>query len=104
MINSENEWVLAPAYDLLNVSIANPGDDEEIALTLNGKKRKLKPEHFLTFAKGLGLNGKQIKNIYKRFHNKKEVVYWWLDNSFLSDEYINAYKSVLESRFMILEI
>ena len=28
---------LTPAYDMLNVAIANPADDEQLALTLNGK-------------------------------------------------------------------
>ena len=42
MIESASGWVLAPAYDLLNVAIANPEDTEELALTLSGKKRKFK--------------------------------------------------------------
>ena len=33
---------LSPAYDLLNVNLVNPQDDEELALTLNGKKKKIK--------------------------------------------------------------
>ena len=32
---------LTPAYDMLNAVILNPKDDEELALTLNGKKKKL---------------------------------------------------------------
>ena len=40
MINSPSGWVLAPAYDLLNVAIVNPDDTEELALTLEGKKKK----------------------------------------------------------------
>lgn len=31
---------LSPAYDLLNATIANPKDDEELAQTLNGKKKE----------------------------------------------------------------
>ena len=38
---------LTPAYDLLNVVIINPKDDEELALTLNGRKKKLQKEDFL---------------------------------------------------------
>jgi len=41
MIESPSGWVLSPAYDLLNVSIILPGDNEELALTLVGKKKKL---------------------------------------------------------------
>ena len=35
---------LTPAYDLLNAAIINPKDDEELALTLNGRKKKLQRE------------------------------------------------------------
>lgn len=33
---------LTPAYDLLNAAIINPKDDEELALTLNGRKKNFK--------------------------------------------------------------
>jgi serine/threonine-protein kinase HipA len=104
MINSGNDWILAPAYDLLNVNIANPDDNEELALTLNGKKRKLKPEHFLQFGLGMGLNERQIRNTYKRFQNKKSVAFDWLDNSFLSEEFKQSYKGIMDNRYSIIEI
>jgi len=104
MINRGNDWVLAPAYDLSNVSIANPDDNEELALTLDGKKRKLKPEHFLQFGLGLGLNERQIQNTYKRFQNKKDVAFKWLDNSFLSDENKQLYKELMDRRYSILKM
>ncbi|MEO6286981.1 MAG: HipA domain-containing protein [Dyadobacter sp.] len=104
MIQKENDWILAPAYDLLNVSIVNPADEEELALTLGGKKRKLKPEHFIQFGSGLGLNERQIRNSYRRFQNKKEAAFAWLDRSFLSAEYKASYKAVMESKYLILEI
>lgn len=102
MINSGKDWQLSPAYDLLNVSIANPADDEELALTLAGKRKKLKPEHFLNLAQGLGLTDKQIKNIYKRFTKNKQAAFEWLDKSFLSAEMIAAYKSLMEKRYEVL--
>ncbi len=40
LIHEENGVVLSPAYDLLNVNLVNPTDDEELALTLNGKRKK----------------------------------------------------------------
>lgn len=104
MINGGNNWTLAPAYDLLNVSIANPDDNEELALTLDGKKRKLKLDHFIQFGLGLGLNERQIQNTYKRFQNKKDVAFKWLDNSFLSDEYKQSYKATMDHRYSILKM
>jgi len=104
MINDGSDWTLAPAYDLLNVHIANPDDNEELALTLNGKKRKLKLEHFIEFGLGLGLNERQIQNTFNRFKNKKDVAFKWLDNSFLSNEYKIYYKDIMSERYSILKM
>lgn len=104
MINLEDDWLLAPAYDLLNVSIINPKDEEELALTLEGKKKKLKPEHFLKFGTGLGLSNRQIRNIYKGFSLKKKEAFEWLDRSFLSPDYIEAYKALMDSRYNVMEL
>ncbi|MGG7036439.1 MAG: HipA domain-containing protein [Flavobacterium sp.] len=102
MINTGDKWILAPAYDLLNVAIVNPDDTEELALTLEGKKKKLKWEHFERLGKMLELNDKQIRSIAKRFQKNKSVAIEWIDNSFLSEEYKEKYKNLLENRYIIL--
>ncbi len=38
--------VLSPAYDLVATKLVNPADDEDLALTLNGKKKKIKKADF----------------------------------------------------------
>lgn len=43
-------YVLSPAYDLLPVNVIMPEDQEEFALTMNGKKTNLRRNDFLTFA------------------------------------------------------
>jgi len=102
MINIGEEWHLSPAYDLLNVAIVNPDDTEELALTLEGKKKKLKPEHFNKFGEGLGLNHKQILGVFKRFLKTKTIAIRWIDQSFLSPENKQTYKALLEDRYAIL--
>lgn len=99
MINSNGNWSLAPAYDLLNVAIVNPDDTEELALTIEGKKKKLKWEHFQGLGIGMGLNEKQISGIAKRFQKNKPIALHWIDDSFLSDEYKQKYKALLERRY-----
>jgi len=102
MINSKGNWTLAPAYDLLNVAILNPEDDEELALTLEGKKKKLKLEHFIHLAEALELNSMQIRNIFDRFIKNRQLAYEWLQRSFLSDEQKTTYKTLMENRYGIL--
>jgi len=38
---------LTPAYDMLSIALVTPEDTEELALTLNGKKRKLRKSDFI---------------------------------------------------------
>ena len=99
MIHSVDIWTLAPAYDLLNVAIVNPDDTEELALTLEGKKKKLKWEHFKRLGISLGLNEKQLKGIANRFQKNKPIAHQWIDNSFLSDAFKVKYKTLLEERY-----
>lgn len=104
MIESPSGWVLSPAYDLLNVAIVFPEDTEELALTLVGKKKKLKQEHFEQLGKGLGLTSKQIKGAFNRMIKNKQSAFEWIDRSFLSNEMKVAYNKVLEGRFKQLEL
>jgi len=104
MIESKLGWVLAPAYDLLNVTIVNPDDTEELALTLDGKKRKLKKEHFEKLAKGLGLTDKQIQRAFQRMVNNRHKAMEWIDQSFLSAEQKAAYKKVVHNRYSQLSL
>lgn len=99
MIESSSGWVLSPAYDLLNVAIVFPEDTEELALTLVGKKKKLKREHFEQLAEGLGLTPKQIKGTFNRIIKNKSKAFNWIDQSFLSNDMKTAYKEVLEGRY-----
>lgn len=104
MIKGKSGWVLAPAYDLLNVSIILPEDKEELALTLEGKKKKLRKDHFVKFGKGMELTGKQIDSVFKRLIKNKNRAIEWIDKSFLSDEMKNAYKDVLQGRYEQLNL
>lgn len=99
MIESSSGWVLAPAYDLLNVSIIIPEDTEELALTLDGKKKNLNWEHFEKLGSGLGLTDKQIQGVKKRMIRNKPKAVEWLNKSFLSDEMKESYRDLLENRY-----
>lgn len=90
--------VLSPAYDLLNVSIINPKDEEELALTLNGRKKKIKLTDFQALADNLHINEKSYSNMVKRFSNKNEAVMNLIDSSFLNKEMKKEYKRIWMKR------
>jgi serine/threonine-protein kinase HipA len=99
MIESPSGWKLAPAYDLLNVSIILPQDKEELALTLQGRKNKLKKENFEKFGEILELTNRQIAGAFTRMQRNKPIALKLIDKSFLSDAMKNVYKHLLDSRY-----
>lgn len=104
MIETPSGWGLAPAYDLLNVAIVLPEDKEELALTLAGKKNKLRREHFEQLGEGLDLTSKQIKGTFNRMLKNKPKASRWIDQSFLSEEMKAAYEDVLTERYKNLDL
>ena len=102
MINEKDQWMLSPAYDLLNATIVNPDDTEEAALTLDGKKKKFTRQNFENLGKNLGLNEKQIAGVFKRMIAKKPLAIQWIENSFLSEELKGKYLELMEKRFSLI--
>ena len=95
-------WALAPAYDLLNVSIVNPEDKEELALTISGKKKKITRKILFEFGVELGLSKKQIEGAFKRFQDLKDDALELIKTSFLSEAMQEAYANLLERRYVVL--
>jgi serine/threonine-protein kinase HipA len=104
MIEGSSGWVLAPAYDLLNVAIILREDTEEFALTLDGRKKKLKKANFEKLAKGLELTEKQIRGVFNRMINNRPTAIEWIDKSFLSDEMKTDYKEVIQNKYAQLTL
>lgn len=91
--------MLSLAYDLVATALVNPADDEDLALTLNGKKKKLKRKDFIAAFNTLKLHSKQQENILKKMNQAKDKWLGFVDISFLSDDYIESYKELIRSRF-----
>ena len=102
LINTNSRWILSPAYDLLNVSILNPKDKEELALPIDGKKKKLKRMHFELFGSSLGLNSKQISGVLNRYQASLPAVESMINQSFLSIEMKSKYMELYHDRHAVL--
>jgi serine/threonine-protein kinase HipA len=102
LIHDNGTWHLSPAYDLLNVTLSNPDDKEELALTLEGKKKKLQKGHFEHLGLGLGLTERQMAASMRRFESNKSLAFKWIDNSFLSDSFKNQFKGLMNQRYALL--
>ncbi len=86
--------LLSPAYDLLNVNLINSKDEEELALTLNGKKTKLKLTDFKALAENLRISEKVYYNSFKLFNSKNQEVMDLIDRSFLNKKMKKGYKEI----------
>ena len=97
---SRNQGVygLTPAYDILSTALVLPEDTEELALTLNGRKRKLRSSDFVQAMSASGMDEKVIDNLFKKFI--KAIPKWneWIDISFLPDEMKGKYKTLIAER------
>jgi serine/threonine-protein kinase HipA len=89
---------LSPAYDLLNTALVNPADKEELALTINGKKKKLKKLDFVEAMNILGIEEKQKENIFNKM--AKALPKWLelIDRSFLNSDFKEQYKLLILER------
>lgn len=95
-------YTLTPAYDLLSTALVMPEDTEELALTLNGKKRKIKKSDFALSMQASGLEDKIIDNIFNKFLKTRNK---WLDFiglSFLPDELKDRYKEIITEKLQSL--
>ena len=104
MIEQSFGWGLAPAYDLLNVAIILPEDTEEMALTVAGKKKKLRRAHFEQFGKGMELTDRQIQGSFNRMIRNKDKALDWIERSFLSERMKSLYQETLEARYQQLDL
>lgn len=99
----QGEYVLAPAYDMLSTALVMPEDTEELALTLNGKKRKIKKEDFIISMRASGLNDKVIENILTKFIMSKNKWFEFIDMSFLPDHMKDRFKVLITEKLDILQ-
>lgn len=94
-----NRHVLAPGYDMVATALVHPADDEDLALTLNGKNKKIKRSDFTTAFETCKLEKKQQENIFRKMERAKPEWMKFIDISFISDDLKSAYRKLLDERF-----
>ncbi len=97
--NSNLGYVLSPAYDMVASALLMKNDNEDLALTLNGKKRKLTRKDFdkLLLISPL-TSPKSVERLYNKFI--KSVPTWrtFIESSFLPTELKNEYRKIINDR------
>lgn len=95
-------YSLTPGYDMVSTALVMPEDTEELALTLNGKKRKIKRLDFKIAMSSSGLEEKVIDNLFSKFMKVADKWFKFIDISFLPEEMKEQYKLIIQKKLDIL--
>jgi serine/threonine-protein kinase HipA len=93
---------LSPAYDMLPVNVIMPADKEQMALSLNGKKRNIRKKDFLALAENLGISEKTALKMMAQIISYKDSFLKETDDSYISDDMKLRLKELIEARMKIL--
>lgn len=92
-------YVLSPAYDMVASSLIVEGDEEDLALTLNGKKKKLRKKDFLESINRFDIGAKAIENMFDKFKNAASQWHEFINKSFLPDAMKSSFHDLIKERF-----
>lgn len=94
----EAGYVLSPAYDMIATALVNPADQEELALTLNGRKTRIERRDFVAAFEAQQLDKKQQLNIFKKMEKAKAEWMKFIDLSFLRNDSKVSLKNLIRAR------
>lgn len=105
LITKNGKTTLTPIYDFLNSTIAIKKPEEEIALTLKGKKRNLKVSDFIEYyaKERLQLNDKTIATILEQMETAIPKWKELIEISFLTAEMKEKYLNLLDVRTRVFK-
>lgn len=96
-------FFLSAAYDLLPVNIIMPADQEQMALTVNGKKKNIRKKDFLILAQNLGIHEKTALGLMRQILKYKTAIMNEADIAYIPDEMKGKMKDLIETRMEALE-
>lgn len=94
---------LSPAYDFLPVNVILPEDEEEMALTINDKKKNIHRKDFLILAEHCNIPKKAADKLIERIISCKESLFSVCRESFLSEQQKQSVMNLMQTRIQILK-
>lgn len=99
LISTERgKYHLAPTYDQVSTAIVMPEDTEELAITLQGFKKKLMSFDFIHAMEDTGVDRTVAERIVGRFQKYRKTWIDCIDVSFITEEQKRNYKMLITSR------
>jgi serine/threonine-protein kinase HipA len=105
IINRDGKITLSPCYDLVNSTIEYIKQDEEIALPIRGKKKKLTKSILIDYfgKERCELTDKSVENVMETISSSISEWNKLIELSFLSSEMKTKYLDLLNYRLNILK-
>ena len=92
------QYTLSPAYDLLPVNVVMPEDPEQLALTINGKKKNIRKKDFFVFADECELSRNLAEKIVDHLLSMKKTFLDMCEESYLPDCLKERFACLIEQR------
>ena len=100
----DGEWHLSKAYDLVPVKTVMPADEDDLALTINGKNRKLRHGDFRQAADSMRFTPVQFARSLKRVTSAVRAhLDEALARSFLSEDFKSRFAKLVTAHLKVLE-
>ena len=96
------KFQLSEAYDMLPVNVIMPEDKEQLALTINGKKRNIHRKEFRLLAESCGISLNAAEHMIKKICSLEEKLLKQVDEAYLSEVQRGQMKEIISKRIKIL--
>ena len=98
------KYVLSEAYDMLPVNAILPEDSEQLALTMNGKKRNIRRKDFFVFAENAGIPAAAAEKIISDVVSLEDTYVSMCEESYLPDKLTATLADLIVARTNSLRI
>ncbi len=88
---------------MLPVNVIMPADKEQMALTLNGKKRNVKRKDFLILAENLGISEKVAIGLMKQIVKHRDAFGEEVKASYVSQEMKEQLWALIQRRMAVFD-
>ena len=91
-------YEFSPAYDVVNSRVVFPEEQEEMCLSLRGKRNRLSRKDFMDFAEHIGLTPKQSENSLQRLHALGPKIEEMIGESYLRTDFKEGFLNIFRER------
>lgn len=96
------QFQLSKAYDMLPVNIIMPEDKEQLALTINGKKRNIHKKEFRLLAESCEIPANAAQRMMKKICSLKDKLLNQVEEAYLTEEQKEKVKELISERIETL--